>query len=151
MLLKIYLRNIHMPITGSLRNHPHVSNLKISQSWPDKHPRRSLFGPSQQLFDSQTRQSKLSGLGRKETSRHDSPPNADIHFAPERGGWGSLRRRRACALPAAPSSVEQAATTRAGTGCGCGHQRRTPEPLVNQRQGTGVQLIKLSLWEMCEV
>lgn len=35
---------------------------------------------------------------------------------------------------------------RAGTGCGCGHQRRTPEPLVNQRQGTGVQLIKLSLW-----
>lgn len=33
---------------------------------------------------------------------------------------------------------------RAGTGCDCGHQRRTLGPLVNQRQGTGVQLIKLS-------
>lgn len=81
---------------------------------------------------------------REVTSRHDSPPNADIHFAPERGGWGSLQRRHVSALPPAPSSVGQAATTRAGTECGCGHQGRTLQPLVNQRQGMGVQLIKLS-------
>lgn len=81
---------------------------------------------------------------REVTSRHDSPPNADIRFAPETGGWGSLQRGHVSALPPAPSSVVQAATIRAGTGCDCGHQRRTLGPLVNQRQGTGVQLIKLS-------
>lgn len=85
---------------------------------------------------------------REVTSRHDSPPNADIHFAPERGGWGSLQRRHVSALLPAPSFVGQAATLRAGTGCGCGHQRRTLEPLANQRQGMGVQLIKLS-WRKC--
>lgn len=81
---------------------------------------------------------------REVTSSYDSPPNADIRFAPERGGRGSLQRGHASALPPAPSTVARAATTRDGTGCGCGHQRRTLGPLVNQRQGTGVQLIKLS-------
>lgn len=48
------------------------------------------------------------------------------------------------ALQPGPLSVSPAATTGAGSECGCGRRRRTLEPLVNQKQRSLVQLIQPS-------
>lgn len=79
---------------------------------------------------------------------HDSPPNVNIHSAPGKAGWGWHQQQHVSEPQPGPLSVAEAMTIRAGSECDCGHQRRTLEPLVNQKHRRLVQLIQLSYGEV---
>lgn len=106
-------------------------------------------GPNHHFRGTQTRQSELWRF--RGVTSCDSPLSVNIHSAPGKAGWGSHRWQHVFEAQPGLLSAVPGGTIRAGTERGSVHQRRTLEPLVDQKHIKHVQLIQLSTGKFASI